>query len=144
MDIRLTRRFTNDVCTIGDFNYPGQACTSMELPLKFEGEENVPDKTCIPANVYSVEQLFSAKHQRYMPHVMGVPERSAIEIHAASRPSDILGCIALGNNLVNQEPRSPDDVVINQSQEAFRQFEFEFENALQAGEKVTLTIVNGF
>ena len=116
----------------------------MELPLEFEGAENVPDKTCIPAGTYGVQNLWSEKHQCLMPHVQGVPDRTAIEIHPASKPSNLLGCTAIGNHLFNQNPQSSDDVVINESQIAFAQFDAQFKNALAAGETVTITYLNDF
>ena len=98
MKIEPHRSRTNNICTLGRFVVDGQrAYYSMELPLLFEGQEDVPDKTCVPAALYLLRNLFSGKHNCLMPHLVGVRDRSNIEVHAASRPREILGCIAIGN-----------------------------------------------
>ena len=144
MKIEVHRNAPNTLCVVGDFSVDGQTWKSLELPLEFEGQENVPDKTCIPAGTYEVKNLFSEKHGCLMPHVMGVPDRTAIEIHAASEPANLLGCTAIGTHWVTQHPQSATDVVINGSQEAFREFDTIFENALAAGEQVFITYTNDF
>ena len=116
----------------------------MELPLTFDGQENVPDKTCILAGTFFVERLFSPHFDRMMPHVTNVPGRTAIEIHPASYPKNILGCIAIGNILFTPNPTSVDDVVLSESDLAFSEFENIFDAAIANGEKVTITFQNDF
>lgn len=144
MNIEVHRNAPNDFCIVGDFQYDGKIFKSMELPLTFEDQENVPDKTCIPAGTYEVRNLFSDKWKRMMPHVMGVLNRTGIEIHPASEPENILGCTAIGRNWFNQKPSSSTDVVINESDSAFTEFLGDFQNAWRAGEKVTISYTNDF
>lgn len=69
---------------------------TLELPKTFEGQENVIDKTCIPVGAYRGQVLTSPKHPDGAPHILGVPGRSAVEIHIANAPKDIKGCAAVG------------------------------------------------
>jgi len=140
MNISLVRQHSTDFCVLGVFIVDGLTLYSMELPLLYEGQSNVRCKTCIPANTYLVKNMFSEKHGRLMPHVMSVPDRDDIEIHAASRPRDILGCIAVAGDIYNAHPESADDVVVNESQLAFSKFQSDFESALANNETVVLTI----
>jgi hypothetical protein len=91
-------------------------------------DTNIPGKCCIPASVngdkYQVVLQWSPKHGRLLPHVLNVPGREAIEMHPASRPSDLLGCVAIGKTWIGVEPGNRDDVVIMGSQKAFYE-EFE-------------------
>ena len=149
MDILVSRKISTDVCMIGEFSTDGKMWHSLELPLFFEGQQDVPDKCCIPAGVYVVKNLYSEKHQMLMPHVIvphvdGVLDRTEIEIHAASRPIDLLGCTAIGDNLVDDTPTSVEDIVINGSQRGFSEFRVMFDNAVAAGEDVSITYSNDF
>jgi hypothetical protein len=122
----------------------GQSWASMELPLLFDGRENIPGITCIPAGTYTVARLYSEHFERMMPHVIGVFGRTDIEIHPASYPHDIKGCIAIGR-IFNPEPKGPDDVVLTDSQESFYdEFEPLFNAAIGNREVVTLVITNEF
>lgn len=149
MDIQVNRKFSSDVCVVGNFSTAEKTWFSLELPLAFEGKEDVPDKTCVPAGTYEVKNLWSGKHNCLMPHVIiphvdGIPDRTQIEIHPASCPDNLLGCTAIGENWYNQNPTSPADVVINGSQAAFEEFRTMFDNALASEEKVTISYLNEF
>lgn len=64
-----------------------------------------PDHPSIPAGVYPV-QLTMSPHLKYItPILIGVPKRSAIRIHIANFPKDILGCTAVGTET------GPDEVL---------------------------------
>lgn len=130
---------------IGHFDVDdGTSYQSMELPLTFDGEENVPDKTCIPAGTYKIINDFSPRHDCMKPRLVGVSDRIAIEIDEASKPSDLLGCTAIGYHLVNPNPRSASDVVINGSDAAYADFYLKFLSAIAAGEIVTISYFNDF
>jgi hypothetical protein len=122
----------------------GQSWASMELPLHWDDHDNVPGITCIPAGTYTVEDSFSEHFQRNVPHVMGVSGRTDIEIHPASRPCEIKGCIAIGQ-IENLNPTESDDVVLTMSRESFfNEFYPLFKAALEHGEVVSITITNEF
>ena len=54
------------------------------------------DSPCIAAGVYKGAMLFSEHFQRKIPHVLNVPGRTAIEIHAGNFPRDTHGCAVVG------------------------------------------------
>ncbi len=134
MEIAVARIWKTDVAVTGTFSVDGvQKYFSLELPELFEGQPNVPDKTCIPVGTYDVQRLWSNHWNQMMPHVVGVPGRSEVEIHVANFPHDILGCIGIGMKRIS-------DTQIAESREAFEEFNRDFENAIAAGEGVTITI----
>lgn len=96
MQLTVMRFFQSQTCTIGIMYVDGVfQCFTLELPKTFEDKENVPDKTCIPCGTFPVQMAFSEKHHARLPHVLNVPGRSAIEIHAANWPTDLLGCMGV-------------------------------------------------
>jgi len=50
----------------------------------------------IPAGTYPIQWLWSDHFMQFMPHVMNVAGRIAIEQHWANFPQQLEGCIALG------------------------------------------------
>jgi hypothetical protein len=145
MNIEVRRTKSGQYCITGVLALDsGQSWASMELPLHWDDHDNVPGITCIPAGTYTVERMMSEHFQRMMPHVVGVPGRTDIEIHPASYPHDIKGCIAVGH-IFNPEPKGPDDVVLTDSQESFYdEFEPLFNAAIGNREVVTIRIANEF
>ena len=66
----------------------GQQITSLERPWL----NNKPFVSCIPIGIYIVDRDKTGKHQWYkLREVIG---RSFIEIHPASKPEQLEGCIA--------------------------------------------------
>jgi Family of unknown function (DUF5675) len=135
MELAVSRLWKNDIAITGTFSVDGQQkYFSLELPELFEGQPNVPQKCCIPVGTYPVVSLYSNHFERMMPHVQNVPGRSAIEIHYGNFPHDVLGCVLIGNKRIS-------DTEIGDSRNAFEEFNQDFENAIAAGESVTLTVV---
>lgn len=66
----------------------------------------------IPAGIYNVEFTYSPEFNQTMP-LIDVPGRTAIRIHPANYPRQLLGCIAVGDK---EEPDAVDDsrVTFNQ------------------------------
>lgn len=60
--------------------------------------DNQQGMSCIPAGTYPCSLRFSPHHGFAIFGVDAVPSRSDIEIHAANLPSQLLGCIALGES----------------------------------------------
>jgi hypothetical protein len=134
MQIDVARLWKSEEGITGTFSVDGeQKYFSLELPELFEGQPNVPDKTCILPGTYEVQRLWSAHWNQMMPHVVGTPGRSEVEIHVANFPHDILGCIGIGRLRIS-------DIEIGESREAFEEFNRDFENAIAAGEPVRITI----
>jgi hypothetical protein len=70
------------------------------------------DHPAIPAGTYAMG--YAMHHGKYRcPEVLDVPGRTAIHIHVANRCAELLGCIAVGENV------SPDSDAIEHSQAAF-------------------------
>lgn len=50
----------------------------------------------IPPGVYSIKWIWSDHFGQFMPHIMDVPGREAIEQHWANFPNQLDGCQAMG------------------------------------------------
>lgn len=72
-------------------------CYGLELPWL----ENRRGKSCIPLGIYEARVGTHWTDHATAPSVelLAVPGRTQIEIHAANRPSELLGCLALGMRL---------------------------------------------
>ena len=104
MNISVTRDVLSDTSTMGLLDIMGLfQCYTLELPMLFEGQPNVPDKTCIPNGTYNVEIRWSPRHGFEVPWILGVPDREDIEIHPANLPDQLLGCIAVGQTRAKDE-----------------------------------------
>lgn len=98
----LTRYYTSDEGTVGNFESPGFHCFTIELPWR----GNRKGQSCIPAGSYICNWRYSAKHGLCY-HVEDVPGRTDIEIHAANWAGDsskglkvqLLGCLAPGRQI---------------------------------------------
>ena len=103
MNILLQRKFLKPKYTIGDFFVDGALfANSLELPYDYNnnGIHNEPNKECIPAGQYLINMTWSNTFQKYLPEAMYVQGRTGIRIHAAAKPEQLLGCIAVGKNNV--------------------------------------------
>lgn len=89
-------------------------CYTLELPW----QDNQHGVSCIPPGAYTARRRWSPKHQCSVFGVEGVPNRSDIEIHPANWPSQLLGCIALGETFAVIEGKPG----IANSRAAFRAF----------------------
>lgn len=75
-------------------------CFTGELQWK----NNAANLSCIPAGTYQVNWRFSEERRHFCYHVDGVPNRSAVEIHAGNVVGDVTmglksdskGCILTG------------------------------------------------
>jgi len=134
LEISLVRIWKTPTAITGTISIDvQQKYYSLELPETFEGNQNIPDKCCIPAGTYSVVPYDSPKRGYRVPLVENVPGRSMIEIHIGNFPHDTDGCILIGDKRINDE-------MIGESDSAFELFMQEFESALQAGERVTIQV----
>lgn len=66
-------------------------CGTLELPWK----GNRVQESCIPPGTYRLKRINSPKHGITFG-IMDVDGRSNCLIHSANKPSQLLGCIALG------------------------------------------------
>jgi len=58
--------------------------------------DDKPDVSSIPLGRYLCKFQWSEKHGKALYHVLGVPGRTVIEIHAANVYEQLLGCVAVG------------------------------------------------
>lgn len=63
---------------------------TFELPWR----DNQSNISCVPAGLYKIKQVYSAKLKRRVFTLLDVEKRLGIHIHAANKASDIQGCIA--------------------------------------------------
>jgi hypothetical protein len=69
---------------------------SLELP----DLDNQSRISCIPYGEYTVKRRRSPKHGEHF-HITNVPNRSFILIHSGNFYTDILGCVIVGDNLLD-------------------------------------------
>ena len=87
----------------------------------------------IPAGTYPVWYRWSNDFQQIMPHII-VPERTAVMLHWANWPKQLLGCIALGD-----EEDFKDDA-IDESKDAW----IKFAQAITDQPTLTLKIIEDY
>lgn len=64
--------------------------------LELAWADNQPNVSCIPVGTYACSLRFSPHHGYAVFGIDAVPGRMNCEIHAANLPSQLLGCVALG------------------------------------------------
>lgn len=111
MDIKIIRKpnknETPGQMIVGDF-----LCCTLELP----DLNNLPQKSCIPANTYEWVKV-GATHNIPYTHisVLNVHQRSGICIHvgnyASLKKSDVLGCILVGSSFADINKDGIQDIV---------------------------------
>ena len=94
--------------------------------LKVYGE------TAIPTGRYQVTTSFSGIFEKEMPLLVNVPDYDEVRIHPGNSDKDTLGCILVG------EARTVD--WISNSRAAFARFWPKMKAAIDAGQKVFITI----
>lgn len=96
MDLKLERFAYHPAGVLGRLYLPdGSHLFTVERPWL----GNQPFFSCIPEGVYELWP-FNGRRFKNVWQVMNVPERSAILIHAGNFPSDLQGCIAIGDRLL--------------------------------------------
>lgn len=68
-------------------------CKTLELPDK----DNQRRISCFPEGQYTVVKRYSEKYGNHF-HILDVPNRDYILIHAANYVRQLLGCVAVGAN----------------------------------------------
>lgn len=104
IEVTVTRRPTGEQGTFGQWAFDNRFWPTIELPW----DDNSPHYSCIPDGTYDCEldatSKWSPRPDGRLFHVLAVPNRSLIKIHAATWGgdvrngwhSDLLGCIAPG------------------------------------------------
>jgi hypothetical protein len=73
----------------------GFFCVTWERP----DADNAPDVSCVIKDTYLVLWQWSQKHGKNLYHLQNVKDRTDIEIHAANVIEELLGCIAVGEEV---------------------------------------------
>jgi len=82
-------------------------CLTAELPWR----DNTPFISCIPAGLYEAIKIMSPSRGIEVFQLVGVPDRSSIQIHIANAPmrpindkgdTELLGCIAPGSSYLRK------------------------------------------
>jgi len=91
-------------------------CVTLELPWR-DNQRNI---SCVPEGIYTANRRFSPKRKRDVYELVGVPGRDLIQIHIGNKPSDIRGCILVGEKF---EPVSSTIYSVWESAIAFKNLE---------------------
>lgn len=133
MHIKLIRDTFTKNSTIGKlFVNDRYECNTLEDVVRVG--KKVYGATAIPEGTYNVTIDWSMKYQKYMPHILDVPEFQGIRIHSGNTPDDTEGCILLGMG------RKVDWV--SQSKLAFEAFFLKLDNAVEKNEKITIEVTH--
>ena len=136
MELTVQRTWESQECLIGTLSIDGATeCFTLELPLQFDGQENIHNKCCIPEGRYEVMKLYSNHFGQMMPHIVNVPGRDHVMFHWGNTAANTDGCI-----LVGQQRNS--DTMIGESLAAFKEFEPKLETAWANNEQVFVTVKN--
>lgn len=95
MESLILNRFASEhKQTLGEFVFHGEVlCKTIELPWK----DNRKGQSCIPRGQYRVIRRWSPKYGEHF-HILDVPNRNYILIHAANYSRQLLGCIGVGQD----------------------------------------------
>jgi hypothetical protein len=141
MEILVHRtKNTAKACT-GTMDIDGlHECFTLEDPIRNLGEDGkgkIPGETGIPAGRYRVKMTWSVRFSRIMPLICDVSWFDGIRIHSGNSSADVRGCIAVGQEHIN------DDWIRGGKLEAPALYE-KIQTAIDAGEEVWIDIVNEF
>ena len=84
------------------------SCRTLELPDR----GNVQNRSCIPEGIYVCRWSWSEKHGKNLYHLLKVPGRTVVELHAFNLAGDVsvgyvaesLGCIGVGKGAATFPP----------------------------------------
>lgn len=139
MEMVLQRQATVNGCTLGDLFVEGAwQCFTCEDPIRqVEGPVKswkVPGETAIPTGNYKVVITYSTRFKKELPLLLEVEGFSGIRIHPGNGPHDTEGCLLVG--------RRKDDHGVEESRAAFMDLYLLIEEAIRAGETVTIEVKN--
>jgi hypothetical protein len=93
-DIRLETVSYHD-CTIGRISCDDFECFTLELPWK----KNKRNVSCYPSGVYKYKKRLSPSKGCEVIELIGVPDRTFIQIHSGNFTHQILGCTLVGDSI---------------------------------------------
>jgi hypothetical protein len=100
MNLNLKRIAIRPEYTIGKLFVENEYfCDTLEDTDRLNNIK-IPGKTAIPAGKYKVIMDYSNRFQKWMSHILNVPNFEGIRIHAGNSNVDTEGCILLGENKI--------------------------------------------
>ncbi|MGI6222015.1 MAG: DUF5675 family protein [Prevotella sp.] len=132
----LKRYYESEEMTLGNLYVGGTVnllCQTLEpgIPLKKDPYGCKGHKR-IMAGKYRVVNYKSPRFKRWLPLLLNVPHRSAIEIHAGNEPQDTRGCILVGT--------TDGPLTLNNSQSTLKRIVSLVTDALSEDKEVTIWI----
>ena len=98
----LIRDTQDEYATLGRLSVDGNAlCHTLERPWM----DNRRRISCIPAGVYNGAVQPSPRFKRDLPELLDVPDRDQILFHTGNTVHDTEGCILVGLERADYEPR---------------------------------------
>lgn len=131
IELLLTREDFHSACTQGRLLANLKPfCFTLEdtdrglesnMPLQEIKKRKVFGKTAIPAGRYKVGRAWWTKHERWVPHILGVPGYEGIYMHSGVTADDSLGCPLVGEHVFNSRTHNTtaarkklDDLILTQ------------------------------
>ena len=133
MRLTLKRTTFTKESTIGELSVNGVfECYVLEDVVRSGPPAKVWGKTAIPAGTYGVIVNMSNRFRRLMPLLLKVPGYEGVRIHSGNTAADTEGCLLLGLDKKTD--------FVGRSRDAYSRFMPRLQEALKAGQKVTITI----
>lgn len=121
MVAEIIRRRFRDEQTTGDFILYSDSGKVLfnAYTLELDMDGNKENESCIPYGIYDLIPLidrpegvkYSKENYGYFPYLIkDVPNRSGILMHHANFNEDLLGCVGLGDDLVDIDANGYKDV----------------------------------
>lgn len=95
---------------LGIFEYVDPLLTETIHTLELADLGNQQNISRIPAGIYQCKKRWSIRHGKHI-HILDVPDRTWILIHAGNFYTDILGCILVGDGLIDINGDGQVDVI---------------------------------
>ena len=96
MNMKISRNKLSPTSSLGELWIDGVFfCYTLERPSINATGAQLP--LCIPTGTYSVTPRWSAHNNMEVLGINDVPGRTDIEIHPANWPTQLLGCVAVGD-----------------------------------------------
>ena len=94
-NVTILRQYSPGICTSGYLDINGSIiCYTLERPWI----DNINNISSIPAGSYAATLRYDhADHWRM--ELVGVPDRSSVQIHIGNQPDQTQGCILVGRGL---------------------------------------------
>ena len=146
MKLTLKRTRGTPVVTLGSLYVDGVfECFTLEDTVRVDDPltpvdegKKVMGMTAIPAGTYKVIINESPRFKKNLMRLLDVPGFTGILIHGGNTAEDTHGCILVGNSILGGTIKA------GTSTPALKALQAKVQKALDAGDQVTITIINSF